>query len=111
YQQGEVQVNHNRFLGYTKDENNKLVINPEQAKIVKRIYREYLEGARLVQIARGLEADEILTAAKRTKWRPESIKKILQNEKYIGDALLQKKYTEDFLTKKRSANNGDVPHC
>lgn len=44
YQQGEVQVNHNRFLGYTKDENNKLVINPEQAKVVKRIYREYLEG-------------------------------------------------------------------
>jgi len=41
YRQGEVQVNHNRFLGYTKDENNKLVINPEQAKIVKRIYREY----------------------------------------------------------------------
>src|SRR5699024_8020625 len=51
YQQGEVQVNHNRFLGYTKDENNKLVINPEQTKVVKRIYREYLEGASLVQIA------------------------------------------------------------
>lgn len=109
YQQGEVQVNHNRFLGYTKDENNKLVINLEQAKIVKRIYREYLEGASLVQIARGLEADEILTAAKRTKWRPESIKKILQNEKYIGDALLQKTYTVDFLTKKRVINNGHVP--
>ena len=109
YQQGEVQVNHNRFLGYTKDENNKLVINPEQAKIVKRIYREYLEGSSLVQIARGLEADEILTAAKRTKWRPESIKKILQNEKYIGDALLQKTYTVDFLTKKRVVNNGHVP--
>ncbi|GLY11477.1 recombinase family protein [Pseudobacillus badius] len=109
YQQGEVQVNHNRFLGYTKDENNKLVINLEQAKIVKRIYREYLEGASLVQIARGLEADEILTAAKRTKWRPESIKKILQNEKYIGDALLQKTYTVDFLTKKRVVNNGHVP--
>src|SRR5690625_8040812 len=43
YQQGEVQVNHNRFLGYTKDENNKLVINPEQEKIVKRNNREYLE--------------------------------------------------------------------
>lgn len=109
YQQGEVQVNHNRFLGYTKDENNKLVINPEQAKVVKRIYREYLEGASLVQIARGLEADEILTAAKRSKWRPESIKKILQNEKYIGDALLQKTYTVDFLTKKRVVNNGHVP--
>ncbi|WP_455430342.1 recombinase family protein [Paracerasibacillus soli] len=70
YQQGEVQVNHNRFLGYTKDENNKLVINPKQAKVVKRIYREYLEGASLVQIARGLETDEILTAAQRSKWRP-----------------------------------------
>src|SRR5699024_8431496 len=67
YQQGEVQVNHNRFLGYTKDENNKLVINLEQARVVNRIYREYLEGVSLVQIARGLEADEILTAAKRTK--------------------------------------------
>ncbi|HLR42645.1 MAG TPA: recombinase family protein, partial [Pseudogracilibacillus sp.] len=109
YQQGEVQVNHNRFLGYTKDENNKIVINLEQAKVVKRIYREYLEGASLVQIARGLEADEILTAAKRSKWRPESIKKILQNEKYIGDALLQKTYTVDFLSKKRVKNNGIVP--
>src|SRR5699024_5125059 len=74
----------------------------------KRIYREYLEGASLVQIARGLETDEILTAAKRSKWRPESIKKILQNEKYIGDALLQKTYTVDFLTKKRVVNNGHV---
>src|SRR5699024_190416 len=81
YQQGEVQVNHNRFLGYTKDDNNKLVINPEQAKVVKRIYREYLEGASLVQIARGLEADEILRAERRTRWGPEASKKMLQKEK------------------------------
>src|SRR5699024_9365760 len=83
YQQGEVQVNHNRFLGYTEDENNKLVINLEQARVVNRIYREYLEGVSLGQIARGLEADEILTARKRTKGRPETIKKIIQNEKYM----------------------------
>ena len=44
YQQGKVQVNHNRFLGYTKDSDGNLVIEPEQAEIVKRIYREYLEG-------------------------------------------------------------------
>src|SRR5699024_7351663 len=88
YQQGEVLVNQNRFLGYTKDENNKLVINPEQVQVVKRIYREYLEGASLVQLARGLEAEEILTAAKRSKWRPEALKKIVQNEKDSGDALL-----------------------
>jgi DNA invertase Pin-like site-specific DNA recombinase len=109
YQQGEVQVNHNRFLGYTKDENKRLVIVPEEAEVIKRIYREYLEGASLIQIARGLEADGILTAAKKPKWRPESIKKILQNEKYIGDALLQKTYTVDFLSKKRVVNNGIVP--
>lgn len=109
YQQGEVQVNHKRFLGYTKDENKQLVIDPEGAAVVKRIYREYLEGASLLQIARGLEADGILTAADKAKWRPETLKKILQNEKYIGDALLQKTYTVDFLSKKRVKNNGIVP--
>jgi DNA invertase Pin-like site-specific DNA recombinase len=109
YQQGEVQVNHKRFLGYTKDENKHLIIEPEGAKIVKRIYREYLEGASLLQIARGLEAGGVLTAAGKEKWRPETLKKILQNEKYIGDALLQKTYTVDFLSKKRVKNNGIVP--
>lgn len=109
YQNGEVQVNHNRFLGYTKDENKNLVIVPEEAEVVKRIYREYLEGASLTQVARGLEKDGILTAANKPKWRPETLKKILLNEKYIGDALLQKTYTVDFLSKKRVKNNGIVP--
>jgi len=109
YQRGEIQINHNRFLGYTKDENKQLVIDPEGGEIVKQIYREYLEGASLLQIARGLEAEDVLTAAGKAKWRPETLKKILQNEKYIGDALLQKTYTVDFLSKKRVKNNGIVP--
>lgn len=109
YQNGEVQVNHNRFLGYTKDEEGHLIIDPAGAEVVKRIYREYLEGGSLLQIARGLEADGILIAAGKSKWRPETLRKILQNEKYIGDALLQKTYTVDFLNKKRVQNNGIVP--
>ena len=109
YQQGLVQVNHNRFMGYTKDEDGHLIIEPTEAEVVKRIYREYLEGSSLLQIGRGLEEDGILTAAGKKRWRPETIKKILQNEKYIGDALLQKTYTVDFLTKKRVKNNGIVP--
>lgn len=109
YQNGEVQVNHNRFLGYTKDEEGHLIIEPTEAEVVKRIYREYLEGSSLLQIGRGLEADGILTAAGKEKWRPETLRKILQNEKYIGDALLQKTYTVDFLNKKRVQNNGIVP--
>ena len=109
YQQGKVQVNHNRFMGYTKDEEGNLIIVPEEADIIKRIYREYLEGKSLAGIGRDLEKDGILTAAGKPKWRPETIKKILMNEKYIGDALLQKTFTVDFLTKKRVKNEGHVP--
>ena len=109
YQQGHVQVNHNRFLGYTKDENGQLIIEEDEAKVVKRIYREYLEGASLKEIGKGLEADGILTGAGKKKWRSETIQKILRNEKYIGDALLQKTYTVDFLNKKRVKNTGIMP--
>lgn len=109
YQNGEVQINHNRFMGYTKDENGHLIIEPTEAEIIKRIYFEYLRGSSLKQIGDGLQKDGILTAAGKAKWRPETIKKILQNEKYIGDALLQKTYTVDVLTKKRVKNNGIVP--
>jgi len=109
FQNGEVQVNHNRFMGYTKDEDGHLIIEPAEAEIVKRIYREYLQGASLKQIGDGLMEDGILTGAGKPKWRPESVKKILKNEKYIGDALLQKTYTVDVLTKKRVKNNGIVP--
>lgn len=109
YQQGQITVNHNRFLGYTKDEEGQLIVDPDEAEVIKRIFREYLEGASLQQIGRGLEADGILTGAGKTKWRAETLQKILKNEKYIGDALLQKTYTVDFLEKKRVPNNGLVP--
>ena len=109
FQKGEMQINHNRFLGYTKDEKKQLIIDPEGAEVVKRIYREYLEGASLFDICKGLEADGILTGAGLPKWRPETVKKMLQNEKYVGDALLQKTYTIDFLEKKRVINNEIVP--
>lgn len=109
YRNGAVQVNHNWFLGYTKDENGHLIIDPEQAEVVKRIYREYLEGKSLMQIARGLMADGIHTAADKPTWRPEGVRKILTNEKYMADAFLQKTYTVDVLTKKRVTNNGIVP--
>lgn len=92
YQQGKVQVNHNRFLGYTKDADGNLVIDPEQAEIVRRIYREYLQGLSMNKIAAELEADGILTGAGKTKWHTRTINQILRNEKYIGDALLQKTY-------------------
>lgn len=63
----------------------------------------------MLKIARGLEADGILNGAGREKWHTSNINQILRNEKYIGDALLQKTYTTDFLTKTRVKNHGHVP--
>lgn len=109
YQNGQVQVNHNRFMGYTKDENGNLVIEPSEALVIRQIFFFYLEGYSLKQIGEKLEEQGILTAAGKSKWRPETIRKILQNEKYMGDALLQKTYTVDVLSKKRVKNVGIVP--
>ena len=108
FQEGKVIVNHNRFLGYTKDENGNLVIVPKDAEIIKRIYREFLEGKSDLKIAKGLEKDSILTGAGKVTWWASTVKSILKNEKYMGDALLQKTHTVDFLTKKRVKNNGIV---
>ena len=77
YQQGKVQVCTNRFLGYDKDEEGNLVINPEEAEVVKRIYREFLDGKSYYQIGKGLTADGIKTAAGRDFWLASTLRKIL----------------------------------
>lgn len=61
------------------------------------------------KIAAGLERDGILTGAGNPRWHTSTIAKILRNEKYMGDALLQKTYTVDYLSKKRIKNNGIMP--
>ena len=109
YQNGQVQINHNHFLGYTKDEDGNLIIDEEEAKIVRRIYLEYLEGASFRDIKNGLERDKIMTGGKKYTWHISTIQGILQNEKYIGDALLQKTITTDFIEKTRIKNDGSFP--
>ena len=108
FENGIMSINHNKFMGYTKDENGDLVIVPEEAEIVRRIFRLFLEGSSYVQIAKILESEGILTVTGKKEWRPSVIDQMLQNEKYMGDALLQKTYTVDFLTKKRVKNQGIV---
>ena len=110
YENGIISVNHKKFMGYTKDkETGELVIVPEQAEIVRRIFRMYLEGSSIGEIIKALEADKIKTVTGKETWHPGVIEKMLVNEKYMGDALMQKTYTVDFLTKKRVKNNGIVP--
>lgn len=109
YQDGKVQINHNHFLGYTKDADGNLIIVEEEAKVVRRIFREYLEGSSFRDIAEGLERDGIKTGGKKSKWHLSTIQGILRNEKYIGDALLQKTITTDFIEKTRIKNDGSLP--
>ena len=109
FEQGKLFINQTKFLGYDKDEEGNLIINEKQAKIVRRIYTDYLDGKGPNRIARELEEDGILNWNGKSKWYESSIRKMLSNEKYKGDALLQKTYTVNFLTKKRVKNNGEVP--
>lgn len=109
FENGIISVNHKKFLGYTKDEDGNLVIVPEEAVIVKRIFREYLEGSSINQIVKGLENDGIKTVTGLDNWHPGTIDKMLSNEKFCGDACMQKTYTIDFLTKKKVKNKGYAP--
>lgn len=109
YQEGKFQLNTNHFLGYTKDEDGNLIIEPNEAKVIKRIYLEFLDGASLRDIAKGLERDGIKTGGHNKKWHLSTIRGILCNEKYMGDALLQKTITTDFIEKVRIKNDGSMP--
>ena len=106
---GNVPFSYQSFLGYRKGADGKPEIDPEQAVTVRRIFSEYLAGKSLLDIAKGLTADEIPTARGTVKWASNRILSILTNEKYKGDALLQKTYVSDCISKKSKKNNGELP--
>lgn len=108
FKQGVLHLNTNRFLGYDKDEEGHLIINPEQAETVKRIYEEYMGGVNPDVICRRLREDNVPGCMGEPKWSVSTIQGILQNEKYMGDAILQKTFTADFLTKKIVKNEGQL---
>lgn len=106
---GKVSLAYSRFLGYDKGPDGKMVINPEQAETVKLIYRLFLEGMTPHTIALTLTEKGIKTPGGKDKWSAQTVRRILTNEKYKGDALLQKEFTVDFLTKKTKKNCGEIP--
>ena len=112
FEKGEVTLNTGLMLGYTKvgkDEDGRAVyeIVEEEAEIIRRIYREYLNGYTVTQIMRGLEADGVKTKRGSEKWHHNAITGILSNEKYTGNAYLGKTYKPDVLSKKRYRNDGE----
>lgn len=107
FQRGELIINTTRFLGYDRDEFGELIINEKQAKIVRRIFIEYLKGKGTSAIAKEFNKEKVPTVAG-GKWYGSTILGILKNEKYKGDVLLQKYYTPDHLKKGSIKNKGEV---
>ena len=106
---GKVTMPFKHFLGYDRGEGGVPVINKKEAEVVRMIYRLFLEGKTAAGICKHLMNLGIPTPGGKTKWTQGTVMSILQNEKYKGDALLQKKFTVDFLTKKQKVNEGEVP--
>ena len=106
---GKVALPYKQFLGYKKGADGIPEIVPEEAATIKLIYRLFMEGKSPAHIARFLSSCKIPSPAGKPQWRPETVKSILSNEKYKGDAILQKTFCTDFLTKKMKVNEGEVP--
>ena len=95
------------ILGY-RFQNGQFAVVPEEAEIIKRIFREYLDGLGATAIMKGLNEDGILTRTGKP-WRIEGVLKILRNYNYTGNLILQKTYRENHLTKRKMKNNGEKP--
>lgn len=108
FSDGKVSMAYGQFLGYRKGADGLPEIIPEEAEIVRRIYREFMQGQSSNAIAKELTADGIPTPGKRRVWQRATVESILANEKYKGSALLQKTFTVDFLSKKTKVNEGEV---
>ena len=106
---GNVPFQYKKLLGYRRGPDGQPEIVRSEAEVVKRIYRRYLDGCSLAQIKRELEADGVPTASGIQGWTYQVVRNILTNERYIGDALLQKTYTTDCISKTVKKNQGDRP--
>ncbi len=109
FKNGNVPMQYARLLGYRKGRNDAPEIVPDEAEVVREIYRCYLDGMSMNLIADRLNTKGLTTKGNCSPYRKAVIQRILTNEKYTGDALLQKTYVTDCITKKTRKNNGELP--
>ena len=109
FSDGKLNLPYKQFLGYEKGKNGIPQIVETEAALVRRIYSLFMDGKTSCRIAKQLTDEGVPTPAGKVKWQASTINSILTNEKYKGAALLQKKFTVDFLTKKQKVNEGEVP--
>ena len=95
------------IIGYRKNEDGTLEICPEEAEVVRLIFDFYLRGGSILSIIKELENRQIQTPSGKKKWCTQTVVKILTNEKYIGNVLLKKTYTDGFPNRKRKNNRGE----
>ena len=106
---GKVSLPYKQFLGYQKGPDGLPEIVPEQAETVRHIYDLFMSGMTTFAVAKHLTSEGIPTPAGKAVWQATTVESILTNEKYKGDARLQKRFTVDFLQKKMKVNEGEVP--
>ena len=106
---GKISIGYKHFLGYEKGEDGLPRVIEEQAKIVRYIYRSFMMGKTATYIAQALTDAGVPSPGSKKVWQESTIMSILQNEKYKGAALLQKRFTVDFLEKRMKVNEGEVP--
>lgn len=109
FKNGNVPMQYARLLGYKKGDGGNAEIIPDEAEVVREIYRCYLDGMSMNLIADRLNAKGLTTKGSGSPYRKAVVQRILTNEKYTGDALLQKTYVTDCITKKTRKNNGELP--
>lgn len=107
--EGKVTFRYKNFMGYKKGNDGNPVIVEEEAEIIRNIYEQYLGGNSLSIIADNLTKENIKTPSGKDTWSSGTVKSILTNEKYKGDALLNKTYVVDCISKKVQKNNGERP--
>ena len=105
--EGKVAFSYNAFLGYKKGSDGKPEIVEDEAKIIREIYDKYLEGDSIRKIADYLNDNQIKTPTGKKVWYYGTVKSILSNEKYKGDALINKTYVVDCISKKVKKNDGE----
>lgn len=108
FEEGKFTLPYAQFLGYKKGADGMPEIVEEEAKIVRWIYYTFLQGKTVGTIAKQLTENGIPTPSGKQIWQASTVQSILSNEKYMGDAILQKMFTVDFLTKKMKTNEGEV---
>jgi len=104
---GNSKMFNRKCYGYDQNEKGELVINEEEAEVVKLIYDLYSSGYSIVGIQKELKSREIKSPTGREDWSKRTLENILQNEKYTGDVMVMKTFNEGFLNTKRKANRGE----